>query len=131
MSVKPAHSIMTDPLSVDPTREFRITGTVKSVEKDLKITKMKVLHVDHHKFDDNITEFDIQITRNTARVFANKYVMYDDLVVVYGELQMKKGSIVLDANYIMTFRGMQNIWDHPEPIYVDPNDVPTAEDNAY
>ena len=65
------------------------------------------------------------------KVFVDKHVKADDLVVCVGEIDMVNDKLVLEGNYVIAFRGMENIWKEPRPAYIDPDDVPDAENNAY
>ena len=123
---------MVEPLSVDPKREFRITGNIVRVMKDVDETNITIRHVDYSRYEDNITDFSIRFSKPKAKVFVDKYVKADDLVICIGEIGSDKdGHLFLEGCYAMAFRGMEEIWKVPDPIHIDPDDVPDEKDNAY
>lgn len=132
MSVKPAHRLMQNPMSVDAKRYFQIIGYVSHAIKDVEETKITLAHVNQAKYENNISYYKILFLPGPAKVFIDRNAHLEDLVICIGEIMIAgNGSLYLQGDYAMVFRGEVGIFDDPPPAYIDLSEIDDLDNTAF
>jgi len=107
--------------NLQPNRTFTIRGTVKSIEREVKYTKIVLQVFNYYRLDGFLDEFSVHFKGAVKKLVDGVVEPHNELLVI-GDIILSEGKIFFDGKIIEVYKSLDYIIENKSK-FVDPKSV--------